>query len=79
MPIRYNSCPHCNKRIIFKIEMENIDTTLYPAPIYLKHVEKSCNKVSTFYVDSKLQVSYKELDKKKSKTDSQIKTIETIG
>ena len=78
MPLRYNSCPHCDQRIIFKIEMEDIDSTLYPAPFYLIHKDKSCNKLSTFYVDSKLQVAYKELDKKKSITGSIIKTIETL-
>ena len=34
---------------------------------------KSCKKLSTFYVDSLLRVSYKELDKK----PGGIKTIET--
>ena len=78
MPIRYNTCPHCNQRIIFKIEMEDIDSSLYPAPFYLLHKDKACNKLSTFYVDSKLQVAYKELEKKKSITGSTIKTIKTL-
>ncbi len=78
MPTRYNSCPHCNERIIFKIEMEDIDSSLYPAPIYLIHKDESCNKLSTIYVDSMLQVAYKELEKKKSITGSAITTIETI-
>ena len=78
MPIRYNSCPYCDQRIIFKIEMEDIDSSLYPAQFYLIHKDKSCNKLSTFYVDSKLQVAYKELEKKKSITGSTIKTIETL-
>lgn len=78
MPTRYNSCPHCDKRIIFKIEMEDIDSSLYPAPFYLVHKDESCNKLSTFYVDSQLQVAYKELEKKKSITGSTIKTIETL-
>ncbi len=78
MPTRFNFCPHCNKQIIFKIEMEDIDSSLYPAPIYLIHKDESCNKLSTFYVDSMLQVAYKELEKKKSITGSAINTIETI-
>ena len=78
MPIRYNYCPHCHQRITFKIEMEDIDQSLYPAPIYLHHKNESCNKISTFYVDSLLRVSYKELEKKKSKTGSKIKLIETL-
>ncbi|MFX1273513.1 MAG: hypothetical protein ACFFBP_20990 [Promethearchaeota archaeon] len=78
MPLRYNTCPHCNKRITFKIEKEDIDHSLYPAPFYLFHKEDSCNKISTFYVDSLLRVSYKELEKKKSKVGSKIKLIETI-
>ncbi|MBN1800602.1 MAG: hypothetical protein JW891_03800 [Candidatus Lokiarchaeota archaeon] len=78
MPTRYNYCPHCNKQIVFKIELEDIDTSLYPAPFYLYHKNDECNKVSTFYVDSLLRVSYTELEKKKSKTGGIIKTIETI-
>lgn len=71
MPLRFNICPHCNKKIIFNIEMKDIDSSQYPAPVYI--VCKSCNKLSTFYVDSLLRVSYKELDKK----PGAIKTIET--
>ncbi|UCD00967.1 MAG: hypothetical protein JSV23_08785 [Promethearchaeota archaeon] len=71
MPLRFNTCPHCNKKIIFKIEMDDINSNQYPAPVYIKC--KSCNKLSTFYVDSLLRVSYKELDKKLGG----IKTIET--
>lgn len=78
MPKRYNYCPYCNKRIVFKIEMEDIDHSLFPAPIYILHKDESCNKTSTFYVDSLLQVSYKELGKKKSLTGSEIKILETI-
>ena len=71
MPLRFNSCPHCNNRFSFKIEMEDIDSRQYPAPVYIKCI--SCNKVSTFYVDSRFQVSYKELEKK----PGAIKTLET--
>lgn len=78
MPLRYNTCPHCQKRIIYKIEIEDIDESLYPAPFYLYHKDEDCDKISTFYVDSKLRVSYKELEKMKSKTGSKIKLIETI-
>ena len=74
MPLKYNYCPHCQKRIIFKIEMEDIDTSQYPAPVYIFHTDDSCRKLSTFYVDSLLRVSYKELEKK----HGGIKTIETI-
>ncbi len=73
MPLRFNTCPHCNRKIIFKIEKEDIDTSQYPAPIYVHHNDKSCGKISTFYVDSLLRVSYKELEKKAGA----IKTIET--
>ena len=79
MPYRYNSCPHCNQKIIFIIEMDDIDDSLYPAPVYIHHKHKSCKKISTFYVDSLLQVSYKELEKKKSKTKNPPKTINTLG
>ncbi|MFX0136577.1 MAG: hypothetical protein ACFFDN_23265 [Candidatus Hodarchaeota archaeon] len=71
MPFRFNTCPHCNEKIIFDIQMNDINSSQYPAPVYI--VCKSCNKLSTFYVDSLLRVSYKELDKK----PGGIKTIET--
>jgi len=47
--------------------MEDIDQSLYPAPFYLHHKNGSCDKISTFYVDSLLRVSYKELEKKNRK------------
>ena len=62
MPLRFNSCPHCKKKIVFKIEMKDIDPTQYPAPVYI--ICSSCKKLSTFYVDSLLRISYKELEKK---------------
>ena len=71
---RYNSCPHCEQRIIFKIEMKDIDESQYPAPVYIIHNDESCGKLSTFYVDSLLRVSYKELEKK----PGGISTIETL-
>ncbi len=71
MPLRFNFCPHCSNKIIFRIEMEDIDSNQYPAPVYI--ICKSCKKLSTFYVDSLLRVSYKELDKK----PGGIKTIKT--
>lgn len=78
MVVRYNYCPHCGRKIIFKIEMDDIDDALYPAPIYIHHDDEACDKISTFYVDSLLRVSYKELGKKKSKTGREIKTITTM-
>ncbi|MFX1443400.1 MAG: hypothetical protein ACFFHV_08305 [Promethearchaeota archaeon] len=78
MTKRYNQCPYCNKRIVFNIEMIDIDQSLYPAPVYILHKDESCNKISTFYVDSLLRVSYKELGKKKSITGSEIKILETL-
>ncbi len=71
MPLRFNFCPHCDSKITFRIETEDIDSKQYPAPVYI--ICKSCNKLSTFYVDSLLRVSYKELEKK----PGGIKTIET--
>lgn len=59
---------------MFKLEVEDIDTSQYPAPVYIVHDDKSCGKLSTFYVDSLLRVSYKELDKK----PGGIKTIRTF-
>jgi hypothetical protein len=71
MPLRFNFCPHCNNKITFRIELDDIDSKQYPAPVYI--ICKSCTKLSTFYVDSLLRVSYKELEKK----PGGIKTIET--
>ena len=74
MPLRFNTCPHCNQRIVFKIEKKDIDNSQYPSPVYIFHDVDSCGKTSTFYVDSLLRVSYKELEKKLGG----IKTIKTI-
>ena len=74
MPISFNTCPHCNQKIVFKIEKEDIDSSQYPAPVYIHHIDESCNKISTFFVDSLLRVSYKELEKKAGA----IKTIDTL-
>jgi len=74
MPLRFNSCPHCNQRIVFKIDENDIDSSKYPAPVYILHKSELCGKTSTFYVDSFLRVSYKELEKK----SGAIKTLETI-
>ena len=71
MPLRFNFCPHCQSKISFKIEMQDINSSQYPAPVYI--LCRSCKKLSTFYLDSLLRVSYKELDKK----PGGISTIET--
>jgi len=71
-PLRFDFCPFCNIKITFRIEMEDINSKQYPAPVYI--ICKSCNKLSTFYVDSLLRVSYKELEKK----PGGIKTINTM-
>jgi len=42
--------------------MKDIDSSQYPAPVYI--MCNICNKLSTFYVDSLLRISYKELEKK---------------
>ncbi|UCC20908.1 MAG: hypothetical protein JSV62_06410 [Promethearchaeota archaeon] len=71
MPLRFNFCPFCNEKIIFEIDMKDINSSHYPAPVYIQC--KLCKKTSTFYVDSLLRVSYIELDKK----PGGIKTIKT--
>ncbi len=71
MPLRFNFCPFCNEKIMFRIEKEDINPSHYPAPVYI--LCKFCNKLSTFYVDSFLRVSYIEPDKK----SGGIKTIKT--
>ena len=77
MTRKTNFCPYCNKKILFEIKLEDIDTSHYPAPVYIHHKNESCDKISTFYMDSRLQVSYKELGKKKSITGRKIKTLNT--
>ncbi|MHA1884919.1 MAG: hypothetical protein ACW96S_07705 [Promethearchaeota archaeon] len=62
MPFKFNTCPHCEKKITFSIEISDIDPSQYPAPVYIQC--KFCNALSTFYVDSLLRVAYKELEKK---------------
>ena len=74
MPLRFNTCPYCNQRIVFKIDDKDVNPSQYPAPIYIHHTSESCGKTSTFYVDSLLRVSYKELEKK----SGAIKTLKTI-
>ena len=54
MPIRFNTCPFCHEKIVFTIEMEDIDSSQYPAPAYILHKSESCGKTSTFYFDSLL-------------------------
>ena len=74
MPLKVDYCPHCQKQIIFKLEAEDIDASLFPAPVYVHHSDASCNKLATFYVDSLLRISFKENERK----SGGIKTIETI-
>ncbi|MBD3194720.1 MAG: hypothetical protein GF317_06680 [Candidatus Lokiarchaeota archaeon] len=74
MPLRYNYCPFCGNKIVFRITEDDIDSARYPAPVYIHHDDDSCGKTSTFYVDSLLRVSYKELEKK----PGAIKTLDTI-
>jgi hypothetical protein len=74
MPLRFHICPHCNEKIVFKIEESDINPSKYPAPIFILHKNKSCGKTSTFYVDSLLRISYRELEKK----PGAIKTLETV-
>ena len=73
MPLRFNTCPYCNQRIVFKIDEKDVNPSQYPAPIYIHHTSEACGKTSTFYVDSLLRVSYKELEKK----SGAIKTLKT--
>ena len=73
--LKFNTCPNCSEKITFKIELTDI-TNHFPAPVYISC--KLCNQISTFYMDSRLQVSYKELGTKKSIANAKIKTIKTI-
>ncbi|TXT62804.1 MAG: hypothetical protein BAJALOKI1v1_850012 [Promethearchaeota archaeon] len=74
MPYRFNTCPHCEQKITFWIDQEDINTKKYPAPVYIHHKINSCGKVSTFYVDSLLRVSFSYPGKK----PGGIKTLPTI-
>ncbi len=72
----WNSCPYCEKRIFFTISINDLDSSQYPAPAYIVHDDESCKKLSTFYFDSLLRVSYKETSKKPGgKTTIKAKTI----
>ena len=75
MPLRFNTCPYCNQRIVFRIEEKDVNNSQYPAPIYIHHTSESCGKTSTFYVDSLLRVSYKELEKKPGAKET-LKTVD---
>ncbi len=79
MPLKFDFCPYCQRKIVFNLTEADIDTAHYPSPIYIHHTDKTCNKTSTFYVDSLLRVSYKELEKKESITGNKVKTVNTIG
>lgn len=46
------------------ITHDDINTEQYPAPVYIHHTDPACGKISTFYVDSLLRVSYTESEKK---------------
>ncbi|MBY9006713.1 MAG: hypothetical protein KGD63_08145 [Candidatus Lokiarchaeota archaeon] len=73
MTLKFNSCPHCGQQIVFKVNFNDIDNSRFPAPIYIHHNNEQCGKISTFFLDSRLQVSYKDRDKK----PGALKTIET--
>ena len=57
---------------LLSLKIEDIDSSEYPAPVYIIHKDEECNKLATFYVDSLLRVSYIETEKK----PGGIKTIE---
>jgi len=64
MVLKVSSCPHCNSKIFFRIELSDINTERFPAPVYIVHKNGKCDKTSTFYVDSKLRISYSTKEKK---------------
>jgi hypothetical protein len=74
MPIKVAICPHCNKRVFIRIEESDISPVIYPAPVWVIHKNGICDKLSTYYVDSKLGVSYIAPEKK----DGAIKTLEAL-
>lgn len=52
------NCPNCGERITFSAKKDDVDHTgRYPTPIYVKHMDPSCNKWCTVYFDSKMRVS----------------------
>ncbi len=64
MVLKVSSCPHCNSKIFFRIELSDINNERFPAPVYIEHKNGICDKTSTFYVDSKLRISYSTKEKK---------------
>ena len=58
MPLKAILCPHCNKKMLFTISQKDIDLSgKQPAPLYVKHFLKDCEKTSTIYFDSELHIS----------------------
>ena len=58
MPLKAILCPHCNKKMLFTISQNDIDLSgKQPAPLYVKHSSKICQKSSTIYLDSELRIS----------------------
>jgi len=74
MVLKVSSCPQCEKKIFFRIELSDITTERFPAPVYIVHKNGICDQLSTFYVDSKLRISYSTKEKK----EGAIKTLHTI-
>ena len=59
MPLKAIICPHCNKKLLFTISFNDVDLTSgkLPAPLYVKHSSKVCEKTTTIYLDSELRIS----------------------
>jgi hypothetical protein len=74
MVLKVGICPHCDSRIFLRIELSDINPEKFPAPVYVLHKNGICDKISTFYVDSKLRISYSTKEKK----EGAMKTLETI-
>lgn len=74
MALKISYCPHCNSKVFFRIELSDINPERFPAPVYIIHKTGMCNMLSTFYLDSKLRISYSTKEKK----EGGIKTLDTI-
>lgn len=59
MPLKAIICPHCNKKMLFTITSDDVDLSSgkLPAPLYVKHSSKICQKTTTVYLDSDLRIS----------------------
>ena len=70
-------CPHCQNKLLLKIEKEDLDqdTKRFPTPLFILH-KNGCGKYFTMYFDSILNISLIYKDKKDVSKWKFVKTFE---